>query len=58
MRAFAIGLVTGIVFAVAVLAGFIFLPAGDLMRMPSCPSEDSCTIDYHDGGWHIYPDVP
>jgi hypothetical protein len=52
MRAFAIGLVTGIVFAVAVLAG------GDLMRMPSCPSEDSCTIDYHDGGWHIYPDVP
>jgi hypothetical protein len=22
---------------------------------PHCPTEDSCTVDYHDGAWHIEP---
>lgn len=51
-------MVSGVVLVLAVLAGFVFLPAGDLMRVPDCPSEDSCTIDYHDGAWHIAKDVP
>jgi hypothetical protein len=24
----------------------------------SCPTEDSCDADYHDGAWHIYRTVP
>jgi hypothetical protein len=26
-------------------------------RKPYCPTEDSCKIDYHDGEWHITPEV-
>ena len=25
---------------------------------PSCPTEDSCTVDYRDGAWHIEEIVP
>lgn len=24
-------------------------------NQPNCPHEDSCTVDYHDGAWHITP---
>ena len=25
----------------------------------SCPTKDSCTVDYrHDGRWHVIPTVP
>lgn len=26
--------------------------------MPYCPQEDSCTVDYRDGAWHIEEDTP
>jgi hypothetical protein len=47
---------TAIAFAaVGVLAGtMIDSPA----EQPSCPTEDSCKIDYRDGQWIITPDVP
>lgn len=25
---------------------------------PHCPTEDSCTVDYHDGEWHITEVTP
>ena len=25
---------------------------------PRCPTEDSCTVDYRDGEWHIEKDRP
>lgn len=25
---------------------------------PSCPTEDSCVVDYRDGGWHIEEVTP
>lgn len=25
---------------------------------PDCPTEDSCSIDYRDGGWHIEEVTP
>ena len=25
---------------------------------PSCPTEDSCTADYRDGGWHVEEVTP
>jgi hypothetical protein len=25
---------------------------------PHCPTEDSCTVDYRDGRWHITKDTP
>lgn len=24
----------------------------------SCPTEDSCTLDFRDGQWHVTPTVP
>lgn len=27
-------------------------------EVPSCPTEDSCTVDYQDGQWVIEPAVP
>ena len=33
-------------------------PAGghrDEVVIVPCPSEDSCTVDYYDGAWHIGP---
>jgi hypothetical protein len=48
-------------------AGFCGFAAGVLLTLitvsavfsfqaentPNCPQEDSCSIDYRDGGWHI-----
>jgi hypothetical protein len=25
---------------------------------PSCPTEDACSIDYHDGRWVVTEDTP
>lgn len=27
----------------------------DRVVIVPCPSEDSCTVDYYDGAWHIGP---
>lgn len=27
-------------------------------RQPYCPTEDSCTIDYHDGQWTVTEEQP
>lgn len=26
--------------------------------VPQCPTEDSCTIDYRDGSWHVTEVTP
>jgi len=46
--------------AVAVLGiafGGGWLARGEL-EYPNCPTEDSCSIDYRDGAWHIEEDRP
>lgn len=47
--------------AAAVLALGVGFGAGWLAQAtqePNCPTEDSCTIDYRDGQWHIEEDTP
>jgi hypothetical protein len=34
----------------------IFMP--DPTTTPHCPTEDSCTIDYRNGSWHIEEVTP
>ena len=55
-------LITGIILLVlaAFLAGFgtgglagTHHPAG-----PSCPTEDSCSVQYYGGTWHVIPVTP
>lgn len=37
--------------------GLVFIAQDDeVVDAPAqvlCPTEDSCTVDYHDGAWHI-----
>lgn len=40
-------------FAMGWTAHALLVPAG-----PDCPTEDSCTIDYHDGRWIIEEGTP
>lgn len=31
---------------------------GDVVVTSGCPSEDSCTVEYYGGAWHVDPVVP
>jgi hypothetical protein len=42
--------------AALILAYVLGLAHGRLT--PYCPTEDSCTIDYREGSWHIEPTIP
>lgn len=42
----------------AVGAFFLLFTMNSTQDMPNCPTEDSCSIDYHDGAWHIEEIVP
>jgi hypothetical protein len=44
LAAMAVGWIIGAVIALVVTHGAREVP---------CPAEDSCTVDYHDGAWHI-----
>jgi hypothetical protein len=50
------GMVAAVVLAVA--AGFAGGYALHSTNTPHCPTEDSCTVSYHGGGWHVTPVVP
>jgi len=53
-------LIAEVVLAV-ILAGGIGSMAGTVYQQghqPSCPTEDSCQINYHDGRWYIKEVVP
>lgn len=41
--------------AVCFGAGWV---TNDAVTVPDCPEEDSCAIDYRDGGWHITEATP
>lgn len=43
-----------------IVAGFLLGLAvpHDAPSLPRCPTEDSCSVDYRDGAWHITPDIP
>lgn len=58
------GLVTTLALAMAALvmcavalahAGVLDGRHRDEVVIVPCPSEDSCTVDYYDGAWHIGP---
>ena len=34
------------------------LDLGTITLPQDCPTEDSCTPDYHNGAWHITPVTP
>ena len=36
-----------------VLTGCVKNPVPCADQRPSCPTEDSCTADYHDGAWFV-----
>jgi hypothetical protein len=44
----------GLVVALVMLAGVTTGHRDEVVIVP-CPSEDSCTVDYYDGAWHIGP---
>lgn len=54
------GLVIGAALGAFVMAGYtppprtIYVPVP--ARVVSCSAEDSCTVDYRDGAWHIGPE--
>ena len=52
MRTAIAAIVVGLAFAAGLLVGAVAPPE------PSCPTEDSCSIDYRDGAWHIKEDTP
>lgn len=37
----------------ALFTGFCIHWTIQVLQEPHCPQEDSCTVDYHDGAWHI-----
>lgn len=46
---------------VAILSVVVALAAfavGNVDTRPDCPSEDSCTVDYRDGAWHVTEVTP
>lgn len=43
---------TAVLVLIAVLVAVVPEPA------PRCPTEDSCTVDYRDGAWHITEQQP
>lgn len=43
-----VGLVLAALFLGIALGFALFSP-------PHCPQEDSCTVDYFDGAWHVIP---
>lgn len=42
----------------ALLLGVFGTLAVQSLTAPSCPTEDSCTVDYHDGQWHVTEVTP
>lgn len=38
--------------------GAFFLLLTMKSDQPYCPTEDSCTVEYHDGAWHVKEIVP
>lgn len=39
-----------------VLSALVMITVGSVVvanQQPNCPTEDSCSIDYRDGEWHI-----
>lgn len=36
----------------------LFIVADEDSTSVPCPSEDSCTVDYRDGAYHIEPVIP
>lgn len=51
MKTFLAAIASGLFAAVATA---VFITAD----VPHCPTEDSCSVDYHDGGWHITEVTP
>lgn len=46
------------VFAAAALLLAFTLGYASADDAPSCPTEDSCTVDYEDGRWTVTEDTP
>jgi len=55
MRKFAFGLAA---FAIAWCVFALGALVGHSIDQPYCPTEDSCTVDYHDGQWTITEVTP
>jgi hypothetical protein len=53
-RTLAVAVFLCCMFVAGVLAGVHMTSTSE----PWCPTEDSCAIDYHDGGWHITEVTP
>lgn len=42
-----------VTWAATLIAGFCIGWSACSLNHPDCPTEDSCTVDYRDGAWHI-----
>jgi hypothetical protein len=55
---FSVGGLLALVVVVVALVGVLWVGTALADTESDCPTEDSCTADYRDGGWVIEPDVP
>jgi hypothetical protein len=51
-------LVAPLLLLAGVLVGILVCQTVEAIQQPHCPTEDSCTVDYRDGRWHITEDTP
>jgi hypothetical protein len=49
-------ILVGVACLISFLAGATTATVG--AGVPNCPAEDSCSVDYRDGAWHIEKDTP
>ena len=47
-----------IMFVLTLFYGFLVGIAYAESQEPNCPTEDSCTVDYREGEWHIREVTP
>lgn len=56
-----VGAIVSVTLGIGALGGYVAAVSGPTdgptsvtVTTVSCPTEDSCDADYHDGAWHVY----
>ena len=47
-----------LIVAITAVATAVACWVGSDLTAPDCPHEDSCSVDYHDGSWHVIELAP
>lgn len=49
---------TAALIAITAILAYLLGVAVTASPQPYCPTEDSCSVDYRDGRWHIREETP